>query len=122
VELFDKKCVPAKTYTSPPPKFFKDPLKGRYITIMTAVRVQPWENTRTRSHGTWMGERAQQSPEIALKMRKTLDAAFPGARMTWAWSWHALIDQSPGYIELRKLMARVHQQYGDEITFWAGES
>jgi hypothetical protein len=120
VEMFDRKFVPAKTYTSPPPKFSKEPLKGRYINFMTAVRVQPWENTRTRSHGRWMEERARHTPEIALKMRKTLAEAFPGSRMTWGWSWHALIDQAPNYVELRKLMAQFRTQYGDEITFWPG--
>ncbi len=120
VDMFDRPFVPAKTYASPPPKFSKEPLKGRYINFMTGVRVQPWENTRTRSHGTWMEERARHTPEIALKMRKTLAESFPGARMTWGWSWHALVDQAPNYVELRKLMAQFHTQYGDEITFWPG--
>jgi len=119
VAMFDKTFVPAKTYTSQPPAFSKEPLKGRYINFMTTVRVQPWENTRTRSHGTWM-ERSQHTPEIALKMRTSLAEAFPGARMTWGWSWHALVDPAPNYVELRKLMAQIQKQYGDEITFYPG--
>ena len=120
VEMFDKKFVPEKTYESPTPKFSKEPLKGRYISFMTAVRLQPWENTRARSHGRYREERVRHTPEIALKMRKSLADAFPGARMTWAWSWAALIDLAPNYVALRKIMAEIHQQYGDEITFWPG--
>jgi alpha-L-fucosidase len=119
VGMFDKTFVPAKTYASSVPAFSKEPLKGRYINFMTTVRVQPWENTRTRSHGTWM-ERSQHTPEIALKMRKSLAEAFPGARMTWGWSWHALVDPAPNYVELRKLMAEIQKQYGDEITLYPG--
>lgn len=120
VELFDKKFVPEKTYgPQVPPAFSPEPLKGRYLTFMVGVRANVWEMTRPRFHGTWM-ERHMHSPENALKMRKSLAESFPGARMTWAWSWHALSDQEPNYVELRKLMSQFHKEYGDEITLWQG--
>lgn len=120
VGMFNKKFVPEKTYAStPPPTFSQEPLQGRYLVFMTAIRVHPWENTRARSHGTWMEEN-RHTPEVALKMRSALAESFPGARMTWAWSWHALHDQSPNYVALRALMAEFHEQYGDEITLWQG--
>ena len=51
-------------------------------------------------------------------MRKSLAEAFPGARITWAWSWHALTGKE--HVELRKLMPRFVKEYGDEMTFWPG--
>ena len=119
VGMFDKTFVPDKTYKSAPPQFSSEPLKGRYINFMTAVRVQSWENTRARGHGANM-ERERHTPEIALKMRKSLAEAFPGARITWAWSWHALTDREQNYVELRKLMPQFVNEYGDEMTFWPG--
>lgn len=119
VSMFDKTFVPKKTYKSDPPKFSSEPMKGRYINLMTAVRIQSWENTRTRTHGQNM-ERHKHTPEIALRMRKSLAEAFPEARITWAWSWGALTDKEQNYVDLRKLMAQFVKEYGDEMTFWPG--
>ena len=119
VSMFDKTFVPDKTYKSEPPKVSAEPMKGRYINFMTAVRIQSWENTRSRGHGANM-ERERHTPEIALKMRKSLAEAFPGARITWAWSWGALTDKEQNYVDLRKLMAQFVKEYGDEMTFWPG--
>lgn len=119
VDLLDKEFTPSKTYKTEPPKFSPEPLKGRYINFLTAVRVHAWENTRARTHGTWM-ERNKHTPAIARKMRKALAEGFPGARITWGWSWGALNDMSPDYVELRKLMREFHKEYGDEMTYWPG--
>jgi thioredoxin-related protein len=119
VALLDKPYVPEKTYKSDPPKFTSEPLKGRYISFTTAVRVHSWETTRARGHGQNM-ERHKHTPAIALKMRKSIAEAFPGARITWTWSWYALTDMEENYVELRKLMAQFVKDYGDEMTFWPG--
>ena len=119
VSMFDKTFTPGKTYKSDPPKFSSEPLKGKYINFMTAVRVHSWENTRARTHGTWM-EQNNHTPEIALKMRKSIAEAFPGARITWAWSWLALNSKEANYVKLRKLMPQFVKEYGDEMTFWPG--
>jgi thioredoxin-related protein len=119
VAMFDQTFVPDKTYTTPQLEFSKEPMKGRYINLMTAVRLQSWENTRARGHGANM-ERDRHTPEIALKMRKSLAEAFPEARITWAWSWGALKDKEQNYVELRKLMPQFVKEYGDEMTFWPG--
>jgi hypothetical protein len=119
VELFDKKFVPEKTYKAQPPAFSNEPLKGRYLAFMSAVRLFPYECTRSRSHG-WGMEDKICTPALALKARTALAEGFPGARMTWAWSWGALNAQSANYVELRALMAQFHKQYGDEITYWPG--
>ena len=51
--MLDKPFVPQRTYTSDPPKFSPEPMKGRYFNLMTAVRIQSWENTRARRVKTW---------------------------------------------------------------------
>ena len=117
VSMFDKTFVPDKTYKSDPPKFSPEPLKGRYLAFMTAVRLHSWENTRARSHG---GATDPETPEIAVKMRKGLEEAFPGARITWAWSWGALNSMDSKYVELRKLMPQFVKEYSDEMTVWPG--
>jgi len=119
VSMFDKTFVPSKTYKTPLPKFSPKPLKGRYINLMTAVRLQSWENTRTRTHGQ-NNEPHKHTPEIALRMRKSLAEVFPEARITWAWSWGALNDTRQNYVDLRKLMVQFVKEYGDEMTFWPG--
>ena len=120
VQLFDKDFIPEKTHAAArPPVFSQEPLRGRYLVFMAGIRVHVWENTRACSHGTYT-EEFWHTPAVALKMRTALAESFPGARMTWAWSWHALNAQSANYVELRGLMARFQKEYGDEITFWPG--
>ena len=45
---------------------------------------------------------------------------FPGARITWAFSWLALHDTTADYNEIRELVVGYHYKYGDEITFIPG--
>lgn len=122
ISMFDKKYVPPKSYKTETPEFSREPFKGRYFNFMAGIRVHSWENTRARSHRDPYSrmERDSHTPEIALKMRKGLAGAFPEARMTWAWSWHALKEQHPNYVGLRKLMVQFAKEYGDEVTFWPG--
>ncbi len=120
VQLLDKAFTPEKTHAAPPPPVFsQDRLQGRYLVFMTGIRSHIWENTRACSHGTYTEEHMHTSA-VALKMRSALAESFPGARMTWGWSWHALNAQSVNFVELRGLMRQFHKEYGDEITFWPG--
>ncbi len=91
---------------------------GRFFTFNTVVRVKQIETTRTDSHGP--DESAIQTPREARIFREAIASAWPGARITWAFSWLALNDQRPDYKELRELVASYHKQYGDEITFIPG--
>jgi Domain of Unknown Function with PDB structure (DUF3863)/Domain of Unknown Function with PDB structure (DUF3864) len=120
VSLLDKKFVPEKTYTTPVPKFSKEKLKGRYINFMTTVTLHFWENTRARLSGRWSDEGKRNTTENAIKLRNSVEAGFPGARITWAWTWGSLNSMDPRYVELRKLMVQFHKKYGDEITFLPG--
>ena len=95
------------------------PLLGkRFFTFSTVVRVKQIETTRTDSHGP--DESAIQTPREARLFREAIAEAWPGARITWAFSWLALNDQRPDYKELRQLVASYHKQYHDEITFIPG--
>lgn len=117
--LFDKKFIPTKTYTTPLPEFSPERLKGRYINFMSAIRLHSYETTRARFHGETQ-EKNRFSTKNALKLRNAMEAGFPGARMTWAWSWGALNSMEDNYVELRKLMVQFQKQYGDEVTFFPG--
>jgi hypothetical protein len=91
---------------------------NRFLTFSTVVRVKQIETTRTDSHGP--DESAIQTPREARIFREAIANAWPGARITWAFSWLALNDQRPDYRELRGLVASYHKQYHDEITFIPG--
>lgn len=91
---------------------------NRFLTFSTVVRVRQIETTRTEAHGP--DESSIQTPREARIFREAIATAWPGARITWAFSWLALNDQRPDYAELRGLAASYHKHYGDEITFIPG--
>lgn len=91
---------------------------NRFLTFASVVRVNQIETTRTESHG--VDESAVHSPREARIFREAIEKAWPGARMTWAFSWLALQDGRPNYRELRELIVSYHKKYGDEITFIPG--
>jgi hypothetical protein len=91
---------------------------GRFFTFNTVVRVNQIETSRDEVHGE--DESSIHSPAEALVFREAVERAWPGARMTWAFSWLALTDQRTNYKELRELIVSYHKKYGDEITFIPG--
>ncbi len=93
-------------------------LGNRFLTFTSVIRVRQIETTRDSAEGP--DETSIHSPEIAQAFRDTLTKSWPGARMTWAFSWLALNDQRQVYKDLRKLVASFHKKYGDEITFIPG--
>lgn len=119
VEMFDKTFVPKKSYTTPIPEFCEEPLKGRYVNFMATVTLHFWENARSRLHGE-TPEKGRNTPQTARKLRGAVEAGYPGARITWAWTLGALTCMDSNYVELRKMMVDFHKQYGDEITFLPG--
>ncbi len=90
----------------------------RYFTLNTVVRVNQIEVTRDATHGE--DESSIHSPAEARTFRDAVEKAWPGARITWAFSWQALKDQRPNYHDLRKLVVSYHAKFGDEITFIPG--
>ena len=91
---------------------------NRFFTFNTVVRVNQIETSRDVTHGK--DESSIHSPKEARVFRQAVEKGWPGARMTWAFSWLALKDQRPNYQDLRKLVVSYHKKYGDEITFIPG--
>jgi hypothetical protein len=94
------------------------PLRGRFLTHVSVVRVNQIEVTPSRSIG--LDESPDNSPAKIRARREAFARGCPDGRMTWAISWLALIDQRKEYQEARKLLASFHDRYGDEITFIPG--
>ena len=100
-------------YADAPP-----PLRGRYLTHVSVVRVNQIEVTPTRSIGD--DEAADNRPDHIRSRREAFERGCPGGRMTWAISWLALKDDRQEYKDARRLLASYHDRYGDEITFIPG--
>jgi len=91
---------------------------NRFFTFSTVVRVRQIEVTRDKALGP--DESSVHTPAEARLFRETVEKGWPGARITWAFSWLALKDQRENYRELKKLVVSYHHKYGDEITFLPG--
>jgi hypothetical protein len=80
--------------------------------------VNQIEVARDRNEG--VDEAALHTPETVQAIRDNLERAFPGARMTWAFSWLALQDTRPNYQAIRRQVADYQRRFGDEVTFIPG--
>ena len=104
------------------PEQVRDRLTGltgrRFLTINTVVRVNQIEVTRTKNAGS--DERDRHTPEVVQQFREAVEKGWPGAHITWALSWRALIDTSDAYGKIRDILVNYHVNYGDEITFIPG--
>ena len=94
------------------------PMRGRFLTHISVVRVNQIEVTPTRSIGE--DEAIDNRPERIRSRREAFARGCPDGRMTWAISWLALHDDRKEYQEARRLLASYHDRYGDEITFIPG--
>ena len=90
----------------------------RFFTLNAIVRVNQIEVTREETHG--VDESAIHSVKEAKVFREAIAKAWPGARITWAFSWRALNDKRQRYVELRQQIVAYHKHYRDEITFIPG--
>ncbi len=91
---------------------------NRFLTFNTIVRVRQIEVTREKAHGP--DESSVHTPAEARTFREAIEKAWPGARITWAFSWLALHDERSSYRELRDLVVSYQIKFGDEITFIPG--
>ncbi len=91
---------------------------NRFFTLSTVIRVNQIETSRDQTDG--MDESSIHGSEEARTFREAIEKGWPGARITWAFSWLALKDQRPNYLDLKKLIVIYHEKYGDEITFIPG--
>jgi len=93
-------------------------LGKRYLTFNCIVRVNQIEVSRNKNVGE--DERALHTPAKMKQFRAAIQKGFHGAKITWAFSWLALHDESSTYKEIRKLAVEYYHKYGDEITFIPG--
>ncbi len=93
-------------------------LGRRILTLNSVIRVNQIEVSRTRDEG--LDEADRHTPENVLALRDAFAEGWPGAPMTWAFSWRALHDERDNYRRIRKLAARFHDRYGDDVTFIPG--
>ena len=90
----------------------------RYLTLNTVIRVNQIESARNLNVGA--DEAAIHTPEAVAAFRQAVVKGFPGAKVTWAFSWLALQDERPNYVAIRKQVAGYQATFGDEITFIPG--
>jgi len=90
----------------------------RFLTFNSIIRVNQIEVSRNKNVGE--DERSLHTPLRVRAFRNAITKAFPGAKITWAFSWLALHDTTPDYIKIRELVVGYHYKYGDEITFIPG--
>ncbi len=74
---------------------------NRFFTFNTVVRVRQIETSRDEAEGP--DESSIHTPEEARTFRRTIEKGWPGARITWAFSWLALKDERPYYMDLKKM-------------------
>ncbi|RYG66140.1 DUF3863 domain-containing protein [bacterium] len=95
------------------------PLLGkRVFTFISLVRVNQIEVARDRNVGA--DEADIHTVAAVQAVRDNFTKAFPGGKMTWAFSWLALHDQRENYVGIRKQIVEYQRKYGDEITFIPG--
>ncbi len=96
-----------------------DKLVGnRFLTFNAVIRVNQIEVSRNKNLG--YDERKLHTPERVIKFREAIETGFPGAKITWAFSWLALHDTTVDYVKIRELVVGYHYHFGDEITFIPG--
>lgn len=91
---------------------------NRFLTLNTIIRVNQIEVSRDRNEG--LDERSEHTPERIIAFREAVSSEFPGAMITWAFSWLALHDETENYKKIRELVVGYHLKYGDDITFIPG--
>ncbi len=88
-------------------------LGNRFLTFATVVRVRQIEMGRDEHEGP--DESSIHTPAEARAFREAIEKGWPGARITWAFSWLALNDQRQTYLELKELIVSYHKDFGDKI-------
>lgn len=91
---------------------------GPRLTLNTVIRRHQIEATRHR--WLWEDEYDRHTPDLVERFSATVREAAPGARVTWGFSWGALTDPSDRYRAIRRLVAELSGEYGDDVTFVPG--
>jgi hypothetical protein len=84
---------------------------NRFFTLSSFIRVNQIETSRDKNDG--VDESGIHTPEAARKFRETIEKCWPGARITWSFSWLALKDQRLNYLDLKKQVVSYHEKLID---------
>ena len=109
-------CSPAKNQKKP--ETANQLMGNRFLTFNSVIRVNQIEVSRFEKKGE--DERNLHTPGKLIEFRSAIEKGFPGAKITWAFSWLALHDTTFNYRKIRELVVGYHEKYGDEITFIPG--
>ena len=91
---------------------------GRVLSLSTVVRYWTVETTRT-SH-LLNNESSLHTVDACTSFRNAVATGWPGATITWAFSWDALNAEDGQYPAIRQLVKSYVTLYGDEFTFIPG--
>lgn len=91
---------------------------GRVLSLATVVRY--WTVETTRTEHLLNNESALHTVAACMAFRAAATAGWPGAPVTWAFSWVALNTDEGDYPAIRALVAGYVQSLGDEMTFIPG--
>ena len=91
---------------------------GRVLSLSTVVRYWTVETTR---NGHILGnESSVHTVAACTAFRAAVAAGWPGASISWAFSFDALTAQDGDYPAIRRLVAGYVSSLGDEMTFNPG--
>ena len=88
---------------------------GRVLSFSTVVRKYQVEVTR--NHHIGADESAKHTVDACQDFRDAVSEGWPGAKITWAFSWQALTSSEENYVSIRERVAYFVQLYGDEMSF-----
>ena len=91
---------------------------GRALSLATVVRY--WTVETTRTEHLLNNESAIHTVANCRALRDAVSAGWPGATITWAFSWVALHAGDGEYPAIRSLVAGYVAMYGDEFSFIPG--
>ena len=91
---------------------------GRVLSISTVVRYWTVETTRT-TH-LLNNESSLHTVAACIAFRNAVSEGWPGAKISWAFSWDALNALDGDYPAIRTLVANYVTEFGDEFTFIPG--
>ncbi len=93
-------------------------MNERYMTINCVIRKNQIEITRDTTAG--QDETQWHDADSIEKLSRIIRDGMPDARVTWAFSWQALFDESERYKLIREKVKEFHDERGDDVTFLPG--
>ncbi len=111
-------CTTPSTCGPSAPAYCVGSKLGRTLTLATVVRY--WTVETTREEHLLNNESSIHTVANCKAYRDAVTAGWPGATVTWAFSWVALHTQEGEYPAIRALVVSYISSLGDEMTFIPG--